>query len=90
MRATFGTDLVNLNRCQATSTEPELAPLLQTSAPHQRKDVRPLTYDLTCNRPNTRRISSGIRFRTWDPPGYSAYFTQMVSFWYLSFISVKT
>ncbi|GBL56692.1 hypothetical protein AVEN_229565-1 [Araneus ventricosus] len=25
------------------------------------------TYDLTCNRPNTKRIFSGIGFRTWNP-----------------------
>ncbi|GBM01250.1 hypothetical protein AVEN_170309-1 [Araneus ventricosus] len=37
-------------------------------APHQREDVLPLTYDLTCIRPNTRRISSGIGFRGWNHP----------------------
>ncbi|GBN00879.1 hypothetical protein AVEN_21228-1 [Araneus ventricosus] len=26
------------------------------------------TYDLACNRPHTRRILSGIGFRTWNPP----------------------
>ncbi|GBM56653.1 hypothetical protein AVEN_123136-1 [Araneus ventricosus] len=26
------------------------------------------TYDLTCNRPHTRRFFSGIGFRTWNPP----------------------
>ncbi|GBO18550.1 hypothetical protein AVEN_72040-1 [Araneus ventricosus] len=25
------------------------------------------TYDLTCNRPHTRRIFSGILYRTWNP-----------------------
>ncbi|GBM41687.1 hypothetical protein AVEN_46955-1 [Araneus ventricosus] len=25
-------------------------------------------YDLACNRPHTRRIFSGIGFRTWNPP----------------------
>ncbi|GBN55151.1 hypothetical protein AVEN_213934-1 [Araneus ventricosus] len=25
------------------------------------------TYDLTCNRPHTRRTFSGIGFRTWNP-----------------------
>ncbi|GBM42379.1 hypothetical protein AVEN_130262-1 [Araneus ventricosus] len=30
------------------------------------------TYDLTCNRPHTRRIFSGIGFRTWNPPGPKA------------------
>ncbi|GBN13719.1 hypothetical protein AVEN_126562-1 [Araneus ventricosus] len=45
----------------------ELAPPLQASAPHQREDVWPPTYDLTSNRPNTQRIFSGIKFRTWNP-----------------------
>ncbi|GBM48993.1 hypothetical protein AVEN_55205-1 [Araneus ventricosus] len=31
-------------------TIPELAPPLQTSAPHQREDVWPPTYDVACNR----------------------------------------
>ncbi|GBM61669.1 hypothetical protein AVEN_133455-1 [Araneus ventricosus] len=26
------------------------------------------TYELACNRPHTRRIFSGIGFRTWNPP----------------------
>ncbi|GBM16885.1 hypothetical protein AVEN_186423-1 [Araneus ventricosus] len=26
------------------------------------------TYDLVCNRPHTRRMFSGIRFGTCDPP----------------------
>ncbi|GBN55428.1 hypothetical protein AVEN_61794-1 [Araneus ventricosus] len=26
------------------------------------------TYDLTCNRSYTRRISSGIGYRIWNPP----------------------
>ncbi|GBM37442.1 hypothetical protein AVEN_221578-1 [Araneus ventricosus] len=29
---------------------------------HQREDVWPPTYDLTCNRPDTRQIFSGIGF----------------------------
>ncbi|GBM55679.1 hypothetical protein AVEN_188301-1 [Araneus ventricosus] len=49
-----------------TRTTPELAPLLQTSAPHQWEDFSPPTYDLACSRPNTRRIFSGFRFRTWN------------------------
>ncbi|GBL76111.1 hypothetical protein AVEN_234407-1 [Araneus ventricosus] len=49
---------------QTTRAAAELAPPLQTSALHQREDVCPHTYDLTCNRPNTRRIFSGIGFRT--------------------------
>ncbi|GBN67265.1 hypothetical protein AVEN_146049-1 [Araneus ventricosus] len=48
-----------------TRTTPELASPLQASALHQREDVWPPTYDLTCSRPNTRRIFSGIGFRTW-------------------------
>ncbi|GBO09547.1 hypothetical protein AVEN_209446-1 [Araneus ventricosus] len=31
-------------------TTPELAPPLQTSAPHRREDLWSPTYDLTCNR----------------------------------------
>ncbi|GBL83045.1 hypothetical protein AVEN_165278-1 [Araneus ventricosus] len=60
-------NLVILNLGQMTRTTPELAPLVQTSAPHQREDVCLPTYDLTCNRPNTRRIFSGIGFRIWNP-----------------------
>ncbi|GBM99096.1 hypothetical protein AVEN_138935-1 [Araneus ventricosus] len=30
------------------------------------------TYDLACNRPNTRRIFSGIGFRTWKHSGPKA------------------
>ncbi|GBO28815.1 hypothetical protein AVEN_24436-1 [Araneus ventricosus] len=38
-------------------------------APHQREDVwSSPTYDLTCNRPNTRRIFSGIGFGTLPVP----------------------
>ncbi|GBL78861.1 hypothetical protein AVEN_48849-1 [Araneus ventricosus] len=64
----FGTDLVILNRGQMTRTTPELAPPLQTSAPHQWEDVWLPTYDLACNTPNTRPIFSGIGFQTWNPP----------------------
>ncbi|GBM13752.1 hypothetical protein AVEN_90016-1 [Araneus ventricosus] len=67
-RGYFGTDLVILNHGQITRTTPELASPLQTSAPHQREDVWPHTYDLTCNRSTTRLILSGIGFRTWSPP----------------------
>ncbi|GBM36796.1 hypothetical protein AVEN_248747-1 [Araneus ventricosus] len=45
-----------------TRTTPELLPPLQASAPHQRENVWFLTYDLACNRPNTRRIFGGIDF----------------------------
>ncbi|GBL72842.1 hypothetical protein AVEN_128042-1 [Araneus ventricosus] len=52
-----------------TRTAPELEPPLQTSAPQQREDIWPSRYDLTCNRPNTRQMFSGIEFRTWKPSG---------------------
>ncbi|GBL77463.1 hypothetical protein AVEN_41851-1 [Araneus ventricosus] len=51
-----------------TRTTPELAPPFQASTPHQREDVLDTTYDLACSRPHTRRIFSGIGFRTWNPP----------------------
>ncbi|GBM21284.1 hypothetical protein AVEN_53857-1, partial [Araneus ventricosus] len=60
--------LVILNRDQVTRATPETAPPLQASAPHQREDVSPSTYYLTSNKPNTRRIFSGIGFRTSIPP----------------------
>ncbi|GBM53519.1 hypothetical protein AVEN_129516-1 [Araneus ventricosus] len=34
-----------------TRATPELAPPLQTFAPHQREDVWPTIYDLNCTRP---------------------------------------
>ncbi|GBM67801.1 hypothetical protein AVEN_216249-1 [Araneus ventricosus] len=36
---------------QMTRTTPQMAPPLQTFAPHRREGVYPLTYDLMCNRP---------------------------------------
>ncbi|GBM29324.1 hypothetical protein AVEN_2831-1 [Araneus ventricosus] len=51
-----------------TRTTPELAPPLQTSAKKQTVGRLATTYDLACNRPYTRRIFSGIWFRTCDPP----------------------
>ncbi|GBN14926.1 hypothetical protein AVEN_249819-1 [Araneus ventricosus] len=63
----FGTDLVNLNRGQRTRSTSELAissPNFRTTPAGGR--LAP-TYDLTCNRPNTRRIFSGIGFRIWSP-----------------------
>ncbi|GBM51755.1 hypothetical protein AVEN_175320-1 [Araneus ventricosus] len=51
-----------------TRTTPELAP------PSPNFHATPMggrlttTYDLTCNRPHTRQIFSGIGFRTWSPP----------------------
>ncbi|GBN34189.1 hypothetical protein AVEN_138976-1 [Araneus ventricosus] len=52
----FVTYLVILNRSQMTRTTPGLATPLLTSAPQQREGVWHPTYDLKCNRPNTRRI----------------------------------
>ncbi|GBM90417.1 hypothetical protein AVEN_72325-1 [Araneus ventricosus] len=57
-------ELVILKRGQTTRTTLELATPLQYSAPHQRTDVRPLTYDLACNSPDTQRIFSEIGSRT--------------------------
>ncbi|GBN08030.1 hypothetical protein AVEN_266337-1 [Araneus ventricosus] len=48
-----------------TRTTPELA---RPSPNVNATDIWPLTYDLTCNRPNTRRIFSGTVFRTCNPP----------------------
>ncbi|GBL85601.1 hypothetical protein AVEN_193072-1 [Araneus ventricosus] len=48
-----------------TRTTPELASLLQTIAPHQREDVSPPTYGLTCNRLITQRSVRGNVFQTW-------------------------
>ncbi|GBN61042.1 hypothetical protein AVEN_131408-1 [Araneus ventricosus] len=64
----FGTDRIILNIGRLMCTTPELAPPLQASAPHQWEYVWSPTYDLTCSRPNTRRIFSRIWFRTWSPP----------------------
>ncbi|GBL74701.1 hypothetical protein AVEN_243583-1 [Araneus ventricosus] len=64
----FGTDLAIVNCGPITRTMPEAASPLQDCAPQQREDVCPPTCDLACNRPNTRRIFSGVGFRTWNPP----------------------
>ncbi|GBN55643.1 hypothetical protein AVEN_190289-1 [Araneus ventricosus] len=61
--------LVITNHGQTTRTTPEMTLTLQTSAPHQREDSSPLTCDLMCNRPNSRRIFSGIGFRVWKTFG---------------------
>ncbi|GBM26908.1 hypothetical protein AVEN_264757-1 [Araneus ventricosus] len=59
-------DFVILNRIQMTGTAPELAPPLNFfTTPAGRR--LPPTYDLTCNRPNTRLIFGGIGFRAWSP-----------------------
>ncbi|GBM37400.1 hypothetical protein AVEN_28350-1 [Araneus ventricosus] len=49
-----------------TRTTPELAPPLQTSAPHQREDIWLHTYDLMCNRSIIPRIFIGIGSPTWS------------------------
>ncbi|GBM97638.1 hypothetical protein AVEN_101954-1 [Araneus ventricosus] len=46
--------------------------LSKTSTPHRR--LAPM-YDLACNRPNARRIFSGIGFRTWNPPAPKRHLT---------------
>ncbi|GBN39077.1 hypothetical protein AVEN_78711-1 [Araneus ventricosus] len=52
-----------------TTTTPQMAIPLQTSAPHQRDEVGPSTYDLTCN---ARQIFSRIGYRYWKPSGSGA------------------
>ncbi|GBL78136.1 hypothetical protein AVEN_143420-1 [Araneus ventricosus] len=54
-----------------TRTTPELAvssPNFHATLTGERLAT---TYDLACNRPHTRRIFSGSRFRTWNPPAQS-------------------
>ncbi|GBL87660.1 hypothetical protein AVEN_81292-1 [Araneus ventricosus] len=46
----------------------ELAPSLQASAQSSGGRLAPPTFDLTCNRPNTRRIFIGIGCRSWNSP----------------------
>ncbi|GBL85637.1 hypothetical protein AVEN_193104-1 [Araneus ventricosus] len=59
--------LVMLNRGQMMRTTPQLAPLSKLPrgvdvVHHTSENTYPPTSDLTCNRPNTRRIFSEIRF----------------------------
>ncbi|GBM48400.1 hypothetical protein AVEN_182992-1 [Araneus ventricosus] len=65
-------DFVILNRLRRRGRHMSWYPSLQDSAPHQREGMRPPPYDLTRNRPNTRRIFNGIGFRTWKPSGCEA------------------
>ncbi|GBM07014.1 hypothetical protein AVEN_63460-1 [Araneus ventricosus] len=51
-----------------TKTTPELTSPSPNFHPTPTGGRLATTYDLTCNRPNTRRIFSEIRFRTWKPP----------------------
>ncbi|GBM13671.1 hypothetical protein AVEN_148193-1 [Araneus ventricosus] len=63
----FGTDLVILNLGQMTRTTPELAPPSSNFHATPTGGRLTTTYDLTCNRPHTRRIFSVIGFRTCSP-----------------------
>ncbi|GBM50087.1 hypothetical protein AVEN_223298-1 [Araneus ventricosus] len=51
-----------------TRTTPELAPPSPNFRATPAGGRLATTYDLACNRPHTRRIFSGIGFRTCDPP----------------------
>ncbi|GBM88142.1 hypothetical protein AVEN_213957-1 [Araneus ventricosus] len=64
----FWTDLVILNHGQMTRTTPELAPPSPNFHDTPTGGRLATAYDLTCNRPHTRRIFSGIGSRTWNPP----------------------
>ncbi|GFW77190.1 uncharacterized protein TNCV_2726201 [Trichonephila clavipes] len=57
-RELLATDHVILNHGQVTWTTPELAPLLLSTKPHQRKDVSPLDR-FNVHRCPTRRVFSG-------------------------------
>ncbi|GBN31563.1 hypothetical protein AVEN_100075-1 [Araneus ventricosus] len=61
----FGTDLVILNHGQRTTPELELSSPNFHATPAGGRLAT--AYDLACNRPHTRRIFSGIGFRTWSP-----------------------
>ncbi|GBM81151.1 hypothetical protein AVEN_226971-1 [Araneus ventricosus] len=63
-------NLVILNRYQVTRTTPELAPLSPDFRATPTGGRLATTYDLVCNRPHTRRIFRGIKFRTCDPPAF--------------------
>ncbi|GBM50111.1 hypothetical protein AVEN_185497-1 [Araneus ventricosus] len=47
---------------------PELVPLFPNFHATPTGGRLTTTYDLTCSRPHTRRIFSGIGFRAWSPP----------------------
>ncbi|GBM17210.1 hypothetical protein AVEN_6702-1 [Araneus ventricosus] len=53
-----------------TRTTPELAPPSPNFRATPTGGRLATTYDLACNRPHTRRIFSGIGFRTCDPPAH--------------------
>ncbi|GBM52084.1 hypothetical protein AVEN_131104-1 [Araneus ventricosus] len=56
----FGTGLAGFNHGQMTRKVSELTAPLQASLPHQKEDVYPHTYDLTCNTADLQwnRVSS--------------------------------
>ncbi|GBM50432.1 hypothetical protein AVEN_53010-1 [Araneus ventricosus] len=57
-----------LNRGQMTKTTPELAPAPSPNFCNIPEGRRlDSAYALTCKRPHTRRIFSGIGLRTWNP-----------------------
>ncbi|GBN57575.1 hypothetical protein AVEN_17322-1, partial [Araneus ventricosus] len=64
----LGTDLVILNQGQMTRTTPELAPPSPNFRATPTGGRLVTTYDLSCRRPHTRRIISGIGFRSCGPP----------------------
>ncbi|GBM36875.1 hypothetical protein AVEN_82859-1 [Araneus ventricosus] len=64
----FGTDLVILNLGQMTRTTPELAPPSLNFHATPTGGRLTTMFDLTCNRPHTRRIFGGIGSRAWNPP----------------------
>ncbi|GBM68952.1 hypothetical protein AVEN_24358-1 [Araneus ventricosus] len=51
-----------------TRTTPEMAPPSPNFRSTPTGGRLATTYDLACNRPDTRRIFSGIGFQTCDPP----------------------
>ncbi|GBL87741.1 hypothetical protein AVEN_81351-1 [Araneus ventricosus] len=71
-RCYFGTDLVILSLGQMTRMTPEMAPSSPNFRTTSAEGQLPPTYDFRCNMLNTRRIVSGIRFRTWNSPAPKA------------------
>ncbi|GBN87081.1 hypothetical protein AVEN_76619-1 [Araneus ventricosus] len=67
----FGTDLIILNRRQMMRTIPELAPPLQTSAPHQRC-FGLATMDLPRTGPAYTAFLRWIRASSLEPSGPEA------------------
>ncbi|GBM04986.1 hypothetical protein AVEN_60193-1 [Araneus ventricosus] len=55
-----------------TRTTPELALPLQATAPHQRQDVWPPTYDLASNKPTYTVDLRWNRVSSLEPSGFKA------------------